>query len=98
MDEDDEDDEMDGEGYDDEDLDEMQAHGKLSRQSHSDGDYPHGGEYDDGEEGDCWPSFDRCAVKEPGHICQPPEARGELPRPGTPVGYDGVDDNDEAFA
>merc|ERR1719199_1882343 len=88
--EDDEDeDDMDGEGhdddnYEDDDLDEqdMQAHGKVNRD-------PQIGDCEDDEDA-CWPSFERCSIREAGHICHPPAKA--IGRPQNPVGYDDDDD------
>jgi len=73
----------DDQGYDDMDLDEMQAHGKVHQHNALD--------LDDGEDEDaCWPSFERCRLGD-GHISQ---AAGRLARPQNPIGY-GYDDDDD---
>lgn len=78
-------------GFDDDDLDEMQAHGKIVRE------HLMQGEYDDGDEDPCWPSFDHAGhnFRDPGHMGHPPmKAAGKITRPQNPVGYDDDDDDD----
>merc|ERR1711865_148736 len=79
----------DEEGFADEELDEqdMQAHGKVHREQTS-------VDYDDGEDEDaCRPSFERCSIRDAGHLCHPPPKAGG--RPQNPMGYDDDDASDD---
>jgi len=86
-----------GSGFEDDNMDEqdMQAHGKINRAPDSPGDYESEGEDEDA----CWPSFERCSIRDAGHLCHPPAKA--ISRPPNPVGYDddrsddASDDDDE---
>lgn len=76
--------------YTDEELDEMQAHGKITREQREQYALAHN---DTEDEDACWPSFEQCKIQELGHICHPSEKA--FNRPSNPVGYDDEDDDDE---
>lgn len=94
LEEDEEDEEdMDGEGLEDEDMDEMQAHGKMSRDPESPVEYD-----ESADEDACYPSFERCSIRDAGHICHPPmKGGGGYSRPPNPVGFDDDDDDEDGL-
>lgn len=83
------------EGFEDEDLDEqdMQAHGKINRDRD---DQQGSSNYDECEDEDaCWPSFERCSIRDAGHICHPPAKAAAGLRPQNPMGYDDEDSHSD---
>merc|ERR1740130_1675492 len=83
---------QDEQGYDDDDLEweEMQAHGKIARELNKPPE-----DYDDASDEDaCWPSFERCSIRDAGHICHPP-AKAMMERPQNPNGYSDASASDE---